>query len=78
MSNKQQNPSEAFIGIRRVIEISGFSKSTILRKIGAKEFPSPVIKTSSMARWDLAEVMRWRDQQFRLRAEREQTEQAVA
>ena len=67
----------SFIGIRRVIEISGFSKATILRRIKAKDFPCPVIKEKNIARWDLEQILLWRDEQFRKRAEREQTQQVA-
>ena len=60
----------SFIGIRRVVEISGFSKATILRKIKAGAFPRAVIAERNTTRWDLAEVMRWRAEQFRKREER--------
>jgi predicted DNA-binding transcriptional regulator AlpA len=61
---------EAFIGIRRVCEISGFSKATINRKIKAGQFPAPVIAEGNCTRWDLAEVMTWRAEQFKKRAAR--------
>ena len=60
----------SFVGIRRVIEISGFSKATILRKIKAGTFPRAVIAEGNCKRWDLAEVMQWRAEQFSKREER--------
>lgn len=64
-------PTDAsFIGIRRVIEISGFSKASILRKIKAGMFPRAVIAEGNCTRWDLAEVLQWRSEQFRKREER--------
>ena len=64
-------PTDAsFIGIRRVVEISGFSKATILRKIKAGTFPRAVIAEGNCTRWDLGEVMQWRSEQFTKREER--------
>lgn len=60
----------AFIGIRRVCEISGFSKATILRKIAAGTFPEPVIREKNVTRWDLAECLAWREDRIKERAER--------
>jgi len=51
---------QSFIPIRRVLEIAGFSKSTIFRKIYDGEFPAPVIQKGTVTRWDLAEVLQWR------------------
>lgn len=59
-----------FIGIRVVCEISGFSKSTILRKIDEGEFPAAVIHEGNLARWDSGEILQWREHQFKKRAER--------
>ena len=59
-----------FIGIRDVCAIAGFSKATILRKIKADKFPRAVIAEGNCTRWDLAEVMQWRREQFRKREER--------
>lgn len=67
-----QQPETAFIGIARVKEISGFSKSSLLRRIKAGEFPRPVIEEGNCKRWDLAEVMSWRADLFRKRDERQQ------
>jgi predicted DNA-binding transcriptional regulator AlpA len=61
-----------FINIARVKEISGFSKSTILRRIDAGTFPRPVIADGNCRRWDLAEVLAWRAAQFEKRAQRQQ------
>lgn len=60
----------AFIGIARVKEISGLSKSTILRRIEKNEFPAATISEGNCTRWDLAEVLTWRAEQFRKRDER--------
>lgn len=60
----------AFIAIARLKEISGFSKSTILRKIKAGEMPRPVIESGNTRRWCLRECLSWREAQFRKRAER--------
>lgn len=70
----------AFIGIGRVQGITGLSRSTIHRRIAASEFPQPVIAEGNCVRWDLAEVMAWRDRQFQKRAERlsQQPEQRAA
>ena len=54
----------SFIGIRQVCEITGFSKSTILRRVADGEFPREVINEGIVKRWDYAEVMRWRAAQF--------------
>ncbi len=69
----------SFIGIRRVTEIAGFSKATILRKIKAGTFPRPVIAEGNCTRWDLAECLNWRAAQFRKREERlrQQAERAA-
>lgn len=67
---QRQAEGAAFIGIARVRELSGFSKSTILRKIKDGEFPAPVISDGNCVRWDLAEVMSWRAAQFKARDER--------
>jgi predicted DNA-binding transcriptional regulator AlpA len=77
MEQQEQQSKDAFIGIRKVCELSGLSKSTILRYIIAQRFPKPVIHSGNLARWDLGEVMKWRAEQFRVRAEREQTERAT-
>lgn len=61
---------QAFIGIRRVCEIAGFSKSSILRRIDAKTFPAAVIQDGNVTRWDLASVLRWRQDRIRESAER--------
>lgn len=60
----------AFIGIARVKQISGLSRSTIHRRIARKEFPQPVIAEGTCTRWDLGEVMAWRAAQFEKRAKR--------
>jgi predicted DNA-binding transcriptional regulator AlpA len=67
---QQKAEGAAFIGIARVRELSGFSKSTILRKIKDGDFPAPVISGGNCVRWDLAEVMSWRAAQFKARDER--------
>jgi len=68
----QADADVAFISIRRVIEISGFCKSTITKKIKAGDFPAPVIHDGNCTRWDLGEVLAWRDKQFKERAARQQ------
>lgn len=60
-----------FIGIRRVCEISGFSKSTILRKEMTGEFPAAVIAEGNLKRWDLGEVLDWRQARIRERDQRQ-------
>jgi predicted DNA-binding transcriptional regulator AlpA len=67
-----------FIGIRQVCEIAGFSKSSILRKIEAREFPEPVIQDGNVTRWDYTEVMQWRAEQFKKREARNARVQAEA
>ncbi len=67
---KQAEESARFIGIRETEEISGYSRSTIKRKIKAGEFPAPVISEGVTVRWDYSEILRWRAQQFAKRAER--------
>jgi predicted DNA-binding transcriptional regulator AlpA len=69
-SRQQDDFASRLLGIRRVVEISGFSKATILRKIKAGTFPRAVIAEGNCTRWDLAEVMQWRSEQFRKRDER--------
>lgn len=66
--------SQAFIGIARVCEISGFSKSSILRKIAAGQFPAQVIKEGNVTRWDLGEVLSWRQARIRERDERQRAQ----
>lgn len=62
--------ADSFIGIRKVCEIAGFSKSTILRKIANNEFPAPVIREGNVTRWSLAECKAWQGARIRERAER--------
>lgn len=69
-----QETVTAFIRIARVKELSGFSKSTLLRWIKAGKFPAPVIKESSTVLWDLSECQRWRVEQFKKRDERLKSE----
>jgi len=64
------NDIQSFIPVRRVCEIAGFSKSTILRKIDAGLFPAPVIQEGNVTRWDLAEVLDWRQARIDARPER--------
>ena len=71
---QEQADARAFIGIRKVCEIAGFSKATILRRIKAGTFPRPVIAQGNCVRFDLSEILAWRAEQFRKREER----QAVA
>lgn len=68
----------AFVAIARVKEISGLSKSTILRRIKAGTFPAPVISEGNCVRFDLAEVMAWRAAQFKARDERMAAQQPEA
>lgn len=76
MTTTGSNQMAQFIGKRRVCEISGFSPATIHRKIKAGEFPSPVIQEKNkkgeiaVCRWDLQEIMAWRQKQFQNRDER--------
>lgn len=60
----------AFIRIARVKEISGLSKSTILRWQRVGKFPLPVVSDKNTVLYDLAEVMNWRAAQFKAREER--------
>lgn len=60
----------SFVRIPRVKEISGLSKSTLRRWVKAGRFPRPVIEEGNTVMWDLAEVMRWRAEQFKKREER--------
>lgn len=62
---------QSFIPVRRVCEIAGFSKSTILRKIDAGLFPAPVIQEGNVTRWDLAEVLSWREERIKERPARD-------
>lgn len=59
-----------FIGIRRVCEIAGFSKASILRRQKRGEFPQPVVVDGNVVRYDLAEVLAWRREQFEKREQR--------
>ena len=61
---------DEFIGIRRVTEITGFSKSSILRKIDEGEFPEPVIQEANVTRYSLASVLAWQEKKKKERAER--------
>lgn len=56
---------QAFVNIRRVCEIAGFSKSSILRRIEARTFPAAVIREGNVTRWDLASVLQWRHDRIR-------------
>lgn len=70
----------AFIGIAKVRQLTGLSKSTIARRMAAKQFPLPVLQEKDkqdriyLTRWDLGEILAWRAAQFAKRDER----QAVA
>jgi predicted DNA-binding transcriptional regulator AlpA len=65
---QREASAAAFIPIAEVKRISGFSKSTILRMIKRRAFPEPVItEPVNCRRWDLAEVMAWRAEQFKKR-----------
>jgi len=68
----------AFISSRKVSAISGYSKSAIARKVKAGKFPAPVIREGNCVRWDLAEVLKWRAEQFSKREERRKAEAAGA
>lgn len=67
-----------FIGIRETSEIAGFSKSSILRKIDAGDFPAPVIQEGNVTRWLASEVYAWRDDLIRKRDERLKARAAAA
>ena len=73
---QEQADERAFIGSGRVEKISGMSKATIGRKVKKREFPAPVIQNLDknghpcFTRWDLAEVLAWREEQFRKRDQR--------
>lgn len=69
--------TDAFIGIRRVCEISGFSKSTVLRKIQSGQAPAPVIEEGNLKRWSLAEWQAWQRARLQERAERQRLETAL-
>lgn len=77
---QKESEGAAFIGIARAVQISGLSKRTLLRWIKAGKFPRPVIAEGNCVRYDLAEVLAWRAEQFRKRAAREliENEQAAA
>jgi predicted DNA-binding transcriptional regulator AlpA len=62
-----KNLEDSFIGIRTVIYLSGFSRSTILRHAAAGKFPKPVIQEGNVTRWSLAEVIAWQDSRKRER-----------
>lgn len=49
------------IRVSDVTRITGYSRSTIKRKIAANEFPGPIIVTPNDSRWDLAEIRKWID-----------------
>jgi predicted DNA-binding transcriptional regulator AlpA len=75
--DQEQSPQQlAFIRIAKVREISGLSKSTIWRWIEAtpSRFPSPVVREGNTVLWDLAEVIVWREAQFKKRNERIQAQ----
>lgn len=59
-----------FIGIRRVCEIAGLSKSSVLRRVRSGRFPAPVLSEGNCVRWDLAELLSWRSAQFEKREQR--------
>jgi predicted DNA-binding transcriptional regulator AlpA len=71
-----QSAEAAFIGIARVRQLTGLSKSTIARRIAEKRFPLPVLQEKDcdgrvyLTRWDLGEILEWRRQQFAKRDER--------
>ena len=64
------NATDSFIGIRKVCEISGFSKSTVLRKVQTGHAPAPVIEQGNLKRWSLAEWQAWQQARIQERAER--------
>lgn len=87
--NAREEAPAAFIRISRVKEISGLSKSTLLRWIKARKFPAPVLieknkegpklkagTANAVCLWDLAEVMQWRSDQFKKREQRIEAEAA--
>lgn len=66
----EQEQVTEFIRVARVKEITGVSKSTLMRWIAAKRFPEPVVRDAGILLWDLGECLRWRAEQFKKRAER--------
>lgn len=83
MTTKEETPA-AFIGTAKVRELTGLSKSTIARRVAAKEFPQPVLHERDkigrvyLTRFDLAEILEWRRQQFAKRDERLSAEKVAA
>lgn len=65
------NLADSFIGIKKVCEISGLSKSTVLRWAKAGKFPDAIIEAGNMKRWSLAECKAWQQDRVRERAERQ-------
>lgn len=67
-----------FVGIKEAMAISGYSKSAIRLKILSRTFPQPVIREKNVTRFDLAELLAWREEQFRKRDERLKAQQPEA
>lgn len=66
-----QRAPDAFIGIRQVSEMLGFSKSTILRKVKARELPAAVIEEGNTKRWSRNECQEYQQARIRERDERQ-------
>ena len=67
----------AFIPVRAVCKITGFSKSTLLRMRKAGKFNvRPVIEEGNCVRYDLGAVLEWRREQFQKRNQRMEKGQA--
>ena len=59
-------PQRRVMRCKEVLEITGYSRSTIFRRIDAGEFPAPVrlSQYGNAIGWDSLEVQKWVDSRF--------------
>jgi predicted DNA-binding transcriptional regulator AlpA len=60
---KAADSDTRLIPIRGVTAITSYSRSTIMRRIKAGDFPRPVIQNSNDSRWDAGEIFAWIEEQ---------------
>jgi prophage regulatory protein len=59
-TSAQYNPErKRFLRLHRVKETTGLSRTSIYRKIAAREFPSPIRIGARSVAWVEAEVIQW-------------------
>lgn len=52
--------SIACVGIRELVELTGFSRATIFRRMAERDFPQPLSRRP--LRWRVGAVARWMDE----------------